>query len=296
MKKQIKSVMLMTIAALAVSACGPKSDIEGFTKLESGLHYKFIEEHKDAQKVETGDVLVGEIILSLNGDTLFANIGNPGRILQVTEGQFQGDLPEGLLMMHKGDKAVFAVDCDQMAAFFGDKMPPMFKAGHGDKMYYEVNLMDIVTAAEFQAEQEAFYANMQEAQEAEADKIATYVKENNIKVQPNENGVYIIVNKKGNGPKVAAGKQVSVHYTGTLLDGTQFDSSRGRAPLAFVAGTNSMIPGFEQGLMGQTQGSQLTLIIPSKMAYGERDNGTIPPFSTLRFEIEIMSVNDVQNA
>lgn len=293
MKKQFKSAILMAIAALTVVACGPKSDLPGYTKTKSGLHYKFEQQNKGEQQVQMGDVLVAEVLMRFNDDTLFANIGNPQRMFKVIDGAFEGDLPEGLMMMHKGDKAIFAIDADQMATIYGPNMPPAYRAGQGDKLYYEVNLVDIVTAEEIQAEEETFRQNMQEAQEAEPELIKKYIEENNITVQPNENGLYVIVNKKGNGAKIEAGKTVAMHYTGRLLDGTKFDSSYDRnAPLTYVVGQQSLIRGWEDGVMGQTAGSKLTLVIPSALAYGERGAGNnIPPYSPLTFEIEIVSVN-----
>ena len=291
MKKQIKSVILMTFAALAVVGCGPKSDIPGFKKTDTGLHYKFIEQNAKGEQVQQGDVLVAEAIVRFNEDTIFANIGKPERLFCAMEGTFDGDLAEGLLMLHKGDKAVFAVDADKMAEYFNGKMPPSYQKGQGHQMYYEINVVDIVTAAEIQEEQDNFYKNMEEAQAKEPELIANYVKENSITVAPDENGVYMVIRKKGNGPNVAAGKTVAMHYTGRLLDGTVFDSSEGREPLTYVVGQMSLIPGWEKSVMGMPQGTQMTLVIPSAMAYAERGAGNlIPPFSPLVFDVEIVSV------
>lgn len=66
------------------------------------------------------------------------------------------------------------------------------------------------------------------------------------------------------------GSQVKVHYTGTLTDGTKFDSSEGREPLAFTLGEGSMIPGFEAGVIGMSVGDKKTVNIPAAEAYGER--------------------------
>ena len=289
MKKQIKSVILMTIVALTAASCGSKDQ---FKETKLGLQYKFLVENKNAQPVKEGDVIVGELVMRFNNDTLLANVGNPQRILRVAQNMFDGDLPEGLLMLHQGDEAIFAVDADKMAKFFGNQMPQTYKPGQGDKLYYEVKVLDIVSADEINAEQENFEKNMEEAAEGEAALIEAYVKENNITVAPSVTGVYVVVNKKGNGAKVAAGKQVAMHYTGRLLDGTVFDSSEGKDPLSYTVGVQSLIPGWEEGVMGQPAGTKLTVVIPSDMAYGSRGAGrTIPPYSPLVFDIEIVSVN-----
>lgn len=78
--------------------------------------------------------------------------------------------------------------------------------------------------------------------------------------------------------KVKKGDKVKVHYTGKLQDGTQFDSSAGRAPLEFVVGAGQMIPGFDSGVEGMEIGEKKTVQIPSSDAYGERSEEAIIEF------------------
>lgn len=98
---------------------------------------------------------------------------------------------------------------------------------------------------------------------------------------------------QGEGATVEAGQSVTVKYTGWLTDGTQFDSSWHReAPndvLAFTAGAGEVIPGWDQGVVGQKVGSRLLLVIPSGLAYGDKANGEIPPNSTLIFVVDILA-------
>ena len=304
MKRQIKLAIFMAFAALTVASCN-KSDIPGFKKTENGLHYKFEVQNKKAQKVEMGDVIVGEVLMRINNDTLFSNVGNPQRIMQVSEGMFEGDLPEGLQMMHVGDKAIFAVDADKMAEFFQGQMPPQYTPNNGDKVYYEITISDVVTAEEIQQEQANFQAEMEQRKADEPAAIEKYLADNNITGNPTESGLYIVVRQKGNGPKVVAGKTVEINYTGRLLDGTIFDSSvekdaregniyqegRPYEPLKYKVGEMSLIPGWDEGVQNQPAGSKLTLIMPSSLGYGERGAGAhIMPYSPLVFDIEIVSV------
>lgn len=67
------------------------------------------------------------------------------------------------------------------------------------------------------------------------------------------------------------GDTVKVHYTGTLVDGTEFDSSRGREPLEFTLGDETMLPDFEAAMIGMVEGEQKTITIPCEGAYGEQD-------------------------
>ena len=74
------------------------------------------------------------------------------------------------------------------------------------------------------------------------------------------------------------GKTVKIHYTGTLDDGTQFDSSAGREPLEFEMGAGMVIPGFEKGVAGMAVGDKKTIHIPAAEAYGERREDLVMQF------------------
>jgi peptidylprolyl isomerase len=95
---------------------------------------------------------------------------------------------------------------------------------------------------------------------------------------------------KGDGPEVTADQTVTAHYTGMLFDGTVFDSSWDRgAPTSFSL--QQVIPGWTQGIAGQTVGSQVLLVIPSELGYGAQGtpDGSIPPDSPLVFVVDILA-------
>jgi FKBP-type peptidyl-prolyl cis-trans isomerase len=89
------------------------------------------------------------------------------------------------------------------------------------------------------------------------------------------------------------GQFVTVHYRGTLGDGSEFDSSRKRgAPFAFPLGVGFVIPGWDQGLVGMRVGGRRRLTVPPALGYGERGMGqAIPPNATLVFEIELLEIS-----
>lgn len=95
----------------------------------------------------------------------------------------------------------------------------------------------------------------------------------------------------GSGPAAATGDTVTVHYVGTLLNGTRFDSSYDRGvPFTFRIGAGQVIAGWEQGVPGMRVGGKRRLTIPAELAYGNRAVGSIPPNSALRFEIDLVSI------
>ena len=95
----------------------------------------------------------------------------------------------------------------------------------------------------------------------------------------------------GSGAQPRPGDIVSVHYTGTLEDGTVFDSSiEGGQPYTFVLGQGQVIAGWDQGIAMMREGGKATLIIPPELAYGESGRDQIPPNATLTFDVELVEV------
>lgn len=95
----------------------------------------------------------------------------------------------------------------------------------------------------------------------------------------------------GTGASPKTGQRVTVHYTGTLVNGTKFDSSldRGR-PFTFVIGTGSVIKGWDEGVATMKVGGKRILYVPAALGYGSRANGPIPANSDLIFEVELLAV------
>ena len=101
----------------------------------------------------------------------------------------------------------------------------------------------------------------------------------------------IEVLKEGTGVLADEGNTVSVHYTGTLLDGTKFDSSVGGEPFSFTLGEGRVIAGWEQGVPGMQVGEKVKLTIAPELGYGAQGaGGIIPPNATLVFEVELLEI------
>lgn len=95
----------------------------------------------------------------------------------------------------------------------------------------------------------------------------------------------------GVGAEAVAGKTVVVHYTGTLTDGTKFDSSVDRGtPFSFVLGVGQVIRGWDEGVAGMKVGGERKLTIAPELAYGAQAVGPIPPNSTLLFTVKLLEV------
>jgi FKBP-type peptidyl-prolyl cis-trans isomerase FkpA len=156
------------------------------------------------------------------------------------------------------------------------------------------------SAEEAQAVRQEFMRKLQGAQQAKQQEVAAKnqaegakfladnVKKPGVKTTPS--GLQYQVVKEGTGKKPSATSQVKVHYLGTLLDGTKFDSSYDRGEPASFA-LNGVIPGWTEGLQLMTAGSKYKFWIPASLGYGERGTpGPIGPNATLVFEVELLEV------
>ena len=173
---------------------------------------------------------------------------------------------------------------------FADGVAAVFE-GAKPKMSYD----------EAKEELRIFFQAMEEEQRAAAQKMGevnaaagkAFLEENGKRVEVNvtPSGLQYEVLEEGTGKQPSAGDNVTVHYTGKLIDGTVFDSSVDRgAPATF--GVTQVIPGWVEALQMMKEGAKWRLFIPSNLAYGPNGAGNIiGPNSTLIFDVELIKVN-----
>lgn len=139
-------------------------------------------------------------------------------------------------------------------------------------------------------------ANAERSAEAEANAAAgaAYLAQNGAKpgVTTTPSGLQYEVLRVGEGDRPTRESTVRLHYRGTLVDGTEFDSSYGGDPAVFMV--SGVIPGFTEALLLMQVGSQYRIAIPAGIAYGPQGTGPIGPNSTLIFEIELLEIVDAE--
>ncbi|MBL7959742.1 FKBP-type peptidyl-prolyl cis-trans isomerase [bacterium] len=193
---------------------------------------------------------------------------------------------EGVALMHVGDQFQLIIP-PQLA--YGKKGIPGVIPPNAT-LLFDVELLSVrdanIVAAKIPAntllDAKQLAASLQAAKQKQGDTITA------------SSGLKYVVGKRGSGEPAQAGKSVEVHYSGFLMNGKMFDSSRDRGePFEFILGQGLVIKGWDEGIALMRVGDQLRLIIPPQLAYGERGaGGVIPPDATLLFDVELMGVSE----
>lgn len=283
-KNHIKIAFISIIACALVSftAC---SKYKGFKKDKSGFYYQFYgEKHDTAYQPKTGDLVAVLLQMRTADSTLIPMMPQQ----MIVDSLYQGDLFQAFKKMHIGDSATFILNGKE---FFDKMLNPAQEYPFGDEpLYFDVKLLDAMKKADYEIAV-AQYEQELEAQRLEENETIEEFLENNPGMKIDESGIYTKYLKYGKGAAVEPLQKVKVHYVGTLTDGTKFDSSVDRGtPFEYTVGAGEVIPGWDAVVSKMHVGDKVKVLIPSGMAYGERGNYAIPPYSPLVFEIELLDV------
>lgn len=285
-----------------------------FKKINPLLSYAFILDKPTSTHPQEGDQIMINMQSVHNNRILYNSLqvfkGKPA-VFGVAKPAFKGDLIEAIMLMTPGDSMVCQADADAIFKNSKTKMPDFIKKG--DKIQYYLKLVSIKPKEQVQKEQQAaFMKQMKEQQEkqkaAEAKQLIkddktlkAWFAKNHLTPVKTASGLYYTIKEEGSGEKALAGDSISMNYTGTLLDGTKFDSNEDTAfhhvqPLNFVLGRGAVIKGWDEGVALLKTGAKATFYIPSPLAYAQQSRpGSaanpkgIPPNSILLFDVHLLS-------
>lgn len=254
----------------------------------SGLYYVEQAEGKGT-KIDSGCQVIYNVKISmLDGKQVFGQ--DSMKFVFGKRPDMSGFL-EGIKLMKKGGKARLILPSQLAFGERGYKEIPPYTT-----IIYDVQVLDVKSKTEYEKAEAADKKKAEQkkanAKKSEAGLLQKYLKDNKITAKPTATGLYYIEKVKGTGTQIKAGSKVSVQYTGTLLNGKKFDSSRDRGgkPFDIEVGKGAVIKGWDEALTKMSKGGKAILIIPSSIAYGEQERGSIPPFSTLVFDLEVVDV------
>jgi len=273
----LKTSILAISISLGLFACNEGKIIE----TPEGDRYILHQKGSGEVKIKDGDMLTLDMKISTSLDSVFRDTWTEGMPIQVParKGEFKGSFENALFYLSEGDSATVLISVDTLFGKLGQPLPPGVPE-HSD-LKFLVKIQDVQTMEEFQE-------SLKAKGEKEAGDIAAYVSEKYPDAVKLENGIYVTTEKQGNGASPVAEDVVTVGYVGKFFDGKVFDESN---PFSFPVGVGRVIPGWDFALMTMKVGQKSTFIIPSALAYGEGGAGaTIPPFTPLVFDIELLEI------
>jgi FKBP-type peptidyl-prolyl cis-trans isomerase FkpA len=297
-------------AALITSCGGPSGDFK--TDATTGVQYRFINHDENGTKPTEGDVVHVAMVWSGknskgDADSVFRNshLKNQGDTMGTLPIQlrksFNGCLEQGIMMMAKGDSAVFQVNSDSLYhktfRFPADRPLPSYVKSNPTFTFY-IKLVSFQSQQEMMAERQGeMQKRAQEAQVRKAQEpadIAAYLQKNNLNVKPDADSIFYLQKENGKGRQVKEGDSVEISSTGMFLDGQIFDKSDkgpGHATYKFLYTQNThLIQGWIKILGKMHEGEKVKVLIPSSMAYGMQGNQGIMPYTPLIFDIELVKI------
>lgn len=313
MRKNFFKATALIMMVCGVAACQSEK------KTEKGATYTVVK-NGDGAALHKGEFVLVNLKLFTPDDSMAVSTDEYGPMAFKCDSSWdkRGSFFDVLKGSHKGDSVNMELYAsDFYSTGFRRPVPSYLKAL--DKVNLQFSVKDILDSAAFDKWQQQM---MQKFQQKQAEQQATqkkediasieaYLKDNGIEAQKTEDGLYYVINEKGNGDQPASGDIVSVDYTGMLLDsGKVFDSSipedakeagiynekRDYKPIQFPVGQGRVIPGWDEGISLLHKGDKATFYIPSTLGYGSRGaGGVIPPNAILKFNVHLVDVKHNEN-
>ena len=277
---------IIILIGLILSSCQP----EGFKTHSTGLQYKFIKKNNNQPLPQPGEYIHLRMEYTTMDDSLLftTKMLDKPFIQQLSKPSHDGgSLEDALAMMHIGDSMQFAINA---GLFYKATRQTEVPEGINpdENILFYVRLVDILTLEEIR---EMRTEKETHSLKSEQKKLEHYLRITNTTVEPTKSGMYFIEEKPGTGEKPDTGKTVVIHYTGTFTSGKIFYTTlKENKPIEFVVGSEYIIDGWNEALTKMKEGGRYKLILPSKLAYGKKGKGLIPPYTPVIFEIELLQV------
>ena len=276
-------MMSLVLAVLLIESCEPKKET---ATTASGVEVEFINKTEGRTKNES-DFLFFNMKYTTESDSVLFDTSERGGAVPISYNEEQWK-SSGIIYEAFTLCSAFSVPAvDLFEKTFRAPMPEGLGKESNIKFY--VGLEKIRTKEELDAE---IIAAAEGQIKIDVDIIDKHLADNGIEAMTTESGLRYVITAQGTGPNAAAGQNIDVHYNGTLLDGTKFDSSYDRGqPFNFVLGQGGVIRGWDEGFALLNKGTKATLYIPSSLAYGSQARSAeIKPNSILKFEVELLDI------
>jgi FKBP-type peptidyl-prolyl cis-trans isomerase FkpA len=292
MLKKSLSLLAGALMLASVTSCNK------YKKTESGLEYKIVKDSTGEGYPELGGFIAFWFEVRNDKDSIIDSQFGDARpaAAPIMEIKHKPSIEEGLMLLTEGDSAEFLLNADSLYInSYGAPRPAFLKEGSTVKMIikvvkvYSKHFVDSARAVEAQR-MASFEAMQAEVYKKDSIIIQDYLKKHKLKGESTIGGAYVVKQKQNNATDlfISSGEAVEAKYVGKLLtDGTEFDKS-GDNYFTFTVGVQQVIPGWDQAFQKLKHGEKALILVPSRLAYGDRGaGGKIPPNTPLLFEVEV---------
>jgi FKBP-type peptidyl-prolyl cis-trans isomerase len=306
----MKKIILLAICLVALIVNNIIAQVS-YTKLKNGIEYKIFPKSGKGELIKDSTYINMHYIQSI-GDSVFYSTYKQGKgpalNLIIKGNGDMNDFSPIFFQLKKGDSVQMRLNKDSI---FRGNLPPFVKPSDEVILRLKIDYVyskaqgDSIKAADakkFAEEQAKMAKQQEEANRMAAEGIAKedvvlkeYIATNKINAIKTPSGMYYSILEKGTGELPKNGQQLTMNYTGMLLDGTKFDSNVDPAfnhvqPFTFTLGVGQVIRGWDEGIALLPVGTKGILLIPSPMAYGPSSpSPVIKPNSIMRFDVEVIS-------
>lgn len=284
----------------------------GFEKTKSGILYK-IHNKGNTKQIKLGDFVEMNFKVMTDKDSVLTStfITKKPAMFKVEKSRSIGDLMDVFPMLSEKDSATVKVLSDSLFdARKGAMRPPFIKPK--SYVFFVIKILKVMNQQQFDKEMQDKRAQADvekgRLRKLEPAAIAKYLFDNHFKPDSTKEGVLYVTKSVGTGETPKPGDTLFVNYTGHTLNGKIFDTNDegvakanklfqpqrkmqgGYGPFKYPVGQRAVIEGWDSYFLTAHKGTKATLIIPSRLAYKEMDQGIIPPYSTLVFDVELVDV------
>lgn len=294
---------------LIAATVGLLSFQDGFLQGNGGMLYRIIK-HNTGPLIKRGDIIYLNGTVSTDADSILSSTYDKGlpSAIRIEGSFFKGDLLSALQMLAEGDSAIIKIDIDTISKKSHQPRPLGAK---GRYYVYSVKIEKVIARKDGEPDSlhikrsAAYFKGLEDKLKAEEPgKIIRYIAEKKLKVTTTTSGLNYIITAPGTGQKPRTGDTVVANYTGMFLNGKIFDTNieavaknsriyrpdRRYVPIVMALTGSTFVPGLDEGLRLLPKGGKATLVIPSRLAYGEQNAGPIGPNTSLVFDVELIDI------
>ena len=294
--------MFIALATIGLASCN-----SGYKQAPGGMLYN-IHADKGGQKIKVGDFISVNVVAKTDADSVVYSTYEQGaRSNHIMQKGAPGDVMSVFQYLAEGDSVTVKTNMDSLYKK-GMRRPPI----KGKYIVYEIKVEKVISKGTGKGADTVWNAQIKKYMDTqiaamrngETAKFKKYIDDNKLVGVNTPDGLFYTITKPGTGDKPAVGDTVEVFYTARFTNGKVFETNVKEIAqknnnynpglpyksIKIPVGVHKVIAGWDEGLQQMNKGAKATLVVPSKLAYGEQGYAVVPPYTPLVFDIEIVNI------